>query len=165
MFITFQNKISHITTVSSPNHAFPSFLTPVNHITFFPSNWLLFHIDYKPISVYNFKCLNIYIPCPIFFTIVCTKENCTIAICGLVYDISKLSQAITVTASKQLFNVSKPSIDETPLTKVQSLGIYLCLIFIYLLNITLISTSVVFQYLVTSFFVFDLLSLIICIIF
>ena len=39
---------SHITTANSPSHVCPSFLTPVIHTTYFPSNWLLLHIDCKP---------------------------------------------------------------------------------------------------------------------
>ena len=46
----FQQLFSHITAVSSPTHVFPTFLTPVLHTTYFPSNWLLFHIDCYPIG-------------------------------------------------------------------------------------------------------------------
>ena len=46
----FQPFLSHIAATSSPTHVFPTFLTPVLHMTIFPSNCLLFHIDCLPIG-------------------------------------------------------------------------------------------------------------------
>ena len=41
----FQQFFIHNTAASLHTHMFPGFLTPVLHTSYFPSNWLLFHID------------------------------------------------------------------------------------------------------------------------
>ena len=41
----FQQFSSHIMTAGSPNHVFPTFLTPLLRTTVFSFIWLLFHLD------------------------------------------------------------------------------------------------------------------------